>query len=34
MDRQLRGLRNFGLELISPMVSRRFAWQLSGLAYR
>jgi len=34
MDRQLRGVRNFAIGLVSPVVSRRFVWQLSGLAYR
>jgi 2-polyprenyl-6-methoxyphenol hydroxylase-like FAD-dependent oxidoreductase len=34
MDRQLRTLRNVTLRGISPFVSRRFAWQLSGLVYR
>jgi 2-polyprenyl-6-methoxyphenol hydroxylase-like FAD-dependent oxidoreductase len=34
MDRQVRTLRNFTLRGIGPLVSRRFAWQLSGLVYR
>jgi hypothetical protein len=34
MDRQLRTLRNVTLRGLSPLVSHRFAWQLSGLVYR
>ena len=34
MDRQLRTLRNLTLRGIAPLVSHRFAWQLSGLVYR
>jgi 2-polyprenyl-6-methoxyphenol hydroxylase-like FAD-dependent oxidoreductase len=34
MDRELRALRNGVLRGLGPFVSRRFAWQLSGLVYR
>lgn len=34
MQRQLRTLRNLTLSILNPLVNRRFAWQLSGLAYR
>jgi hypothetical protein len=34
MQRQLRTLRNLTLSTLNPLVNRRFAWQLSGLAYR
>ncbi|MBV9132902.1 MAG: hypothetical protein JO318_09395 [Chloroflexi bacterium] len=29
-----RGVRNLAIGLVSPVVSRRLTWQLSGLAYR
>jgi 2-polyprenyl-6-methoxyphenol hydroxylase-like FAD-dependent oxidoreductase len=34
MERELRTVRNVALRSLNPFVNRRFAWQLSGLAYR
>jgi 2-polyprenyl-6-methoxyphenol hydroxylase-like FAD-dependent oxidoreductase len=34
MERRLRAARNIALRALNPVISRRFAWQLSGLVYR